>query len=224
MSLPNLQLWAKTDPANDINVPSAQLVIITSMRNNVRAFLASPATYNYTGDFTIAVDAKAFNPGATCLYVPFMLCDTNDSRSGIRNAGGSFFDVYFQRSSGIHRITLEESDSGTTYTDTFIPWIDNTIYTFIVSRDLSVGTYGTLKCKIYTDYDHDINDGTLVDTLSVVLHSSIKVFDRHQTATSNEGGGTSPISGEISYYDDNVAPSGNAAYYYQMLNNNRRGR
>ena len=200
MSLVDFTTWAETDPGNDITINGPQTITITNLPNNVIAHVDSPAIYNYNGDFELIIDAKASGPGITVLYSPALMCDTNNSRSGLISANKSFFNFFIQNASGAMRITLEEVDSGIKYTDTFIPWVVNTIYTFVFSRDISVGPYGTLYCDIWTGGV----GGVLIDTLAITLHTSLKIFDRLQAATSNQGGGISTIDGVISKFDDGL--------------------
>lgn len=83
-------------------------------------------------------------------------------------------------------IGLAELDGGTAYSDNLIGFSVDTPYYIEIERDETVGTYGTLYIRVYSDSAYT----TLVDDGFVTLHTSKKDFQYHFAVNSYNNGTT----------------------------------
>ncbi|KKK50666.1 hypothetical protein LCGC14_3122740, partial [marine sediment metagenome] len=126
------------------------------------------------------------------------IANTVDDLYGIDIGGGSYLSLFATVSpASEHNIYLEECDSGTVYDSAAYTLTINTDYYLSIQRDESIGTYGTLYCYIYSNAART----TLLQTLSVALHTSKKDF-RYIFTSHSQSGGTA--SDTHSGYSENL--------------------
>ncbi len=147
---------------------------------------------DFTCDFTVKITASAKNQASAMTW-------------GIANALGDFQALDDASEDGLflhqehpnapdrHQIELFELDGGQVYGSGNFTLTVDTIYYFRVYRDESVGTYGTLYCKIYSDAGRTTSPGTL----SVALHTSKKDFQYLYAVQSYDGTSVAAMSGYI---------------------------
>jgi hypothetical protein len=179
--------FSETDAAARIALTDANTVTVTDLDNDEDARLSIDKTADhFDGDFEFHVDIKCTANGANgdrCGV--WALANTTDSLNDIDTASGDYFAVYWMESGGSDYFVLEECDGGTLYTDTSSAVIVNTQYYLKITRDDDAGTYGTVYCYIYDDEAMT----SLVDTLTVALHTSKKDFRYLYWVIGYEGGG-----------------------------------
>jgi len=109
--------------------------------------------------------------------VTWALANLVDDWVGIVGANGDGLCIssYLKPNEGVKSTYLRELDGGSEYSDTSALIVFDTIYYIEVERDESVGTYGTLYAYICTGNYYD-DGGSLVDSMSVALHTSKKDF------------------------------------------------
>jgi len=178
--------YVEYDLDSKYTVTAHQITVEDLTRNEV-AFIYRDFGVNYfSGDFEFDVEGqvKATSNGLATGYC-WALTNLLQSLNVIDGVSGDFLAVSFQEEDGDveWRIYLTECDGGTLYEDYYICSADTTYY-LTIKRDESVGTYGTLYCYIYSDSART----TLVDTLTLTLHTSKKDF-RYLHAAQSYGGG-----------------------------------
>ena len=106
------------------------------------------------------------------------------------------------------KLYLLERDSGTAYSDNGSV-NTSTVYYITVERDESTGTYGTIYAYICTGNYNGESGSSLVDTLTVALHTSKKDFRYiYGVASSDQGNGGNAISGYTEDLDLQEAVAG----------------
>ena len=132
---------------------------------------------HFDGDFEHLLTAS------TTLSAPDIDCETG--AWGMANDLGNWYTLQAGNRSGLvlnfsiydtygvsFGMTIAELDSGYNYTDRWQGGTSETVYYPRIVRDEAIGTYGTFYVYIYSDPDRT----TLLDTLSIVLHSSKKDY------------------------------------------------
>lgn len=139
---------------------------------DIRATRDFGADY-FDGDFLHLFSTAMTVSSVSTTSIPWGVYNNDSGVYDQVSASQSFLNLWLQTNSGpVHRFLLEEADAGSYYTDTYTSVSVGTTYYIEVERDESQGTYGTLYCRIYSDGIRT----TLVDTLSVALHTSKKDF------------------------------------------------
>lgn len=103
-------------------------------------------------------------------------------------------------SGGSLRCYIIEIDGGNFYGDSVSGLSDDTQYYIEIERDEAVGTYGTLYLYLCTG-DYYSGGGSLVDTLSIALHSSKKDFRYFWPLQHYTWGDSATMTGYSEYYD-----------------------
>lgn len=175
MSTENFLNYTEVDPNSRIAVVSNRVTWASITRNEITYIYIDKGTAYFSGDFTqyLTIDTTACGNGA--LAVHWGLANDIATQRAIYLAGGSELYFYVFGLTNNITLTLAEMDSGTGYGDDYTAsrsTIEGTVYYLKIVRDESVGTYGTLYCYIYSDDART----TLVDTLSITLHTSKKDF------------------------------------------------
>lgn len=163
--------YTEVDPGTKITI-TATRVTFADLRRNEEAYVYLDKGVDYfAGNFTIylTLNLSAYD-GAEVLSPWVMANDIDDVRGiDVDLASDSLF-IYIGSALAV---TIYECDGGTLYGDASPYTITaGTTYYLKIVRDESVGTYGTLYLYIYSNSART----TLLDTLSVALHTSKKNF------------------------------------------------
>jgi len=172
MALENYTTYSEYDASGLVTVGANTLAVAG---NNKIAFSVHKvfAAGHFSGDFEHVV-AVALNDDSSISYAwcPFWGLSNETAESAhsfkqIKEASGDcLYVTQYEGSDSDVWIRLFEISTGTEYTDFYKYGSYDTWYYCEIERDESVGTYGTLLCRIYSDESRT----SLVDTLSVTLH------------------------------------------------------
>ncbi len=203
----NFLTYPEVDPNNRVAVTSTR-VTWAALDRNETAYVASDKGVDYfDGDFvhTVTVNMTALVNGS---YVnAWGLTNELNSFRVIDNTNGDFLSVTLLGLTAgvIPTINIYECDGGAVYSDSYTPASLTTLYYLTIVRNEAVGTYGTLYCYIRTGS----HTGTLVDTLTLTLHTSTKDFRYvHAVNSDNSTATPYPSSG---YTEDLTIEGGGAS-------------
>ncbi len=128
----------------------------------------------------------------TSLISFWQLANAVNDISGL-DSGDHLYAFYWDTGPTIY---LRERDASTNYSDTYAG-ATATQYWYELERDEAVGTYGTIYLRIYSNSSRT----TLLDTLSIALHTSLKDYRYlYVTNTLDDAGGSS-ATGYSQNYD-----------------------
>lgn len=173
-SIEDFSLYAQIDPDENITVTSTR-VTFDHLTRNESAFVYKDKGYGYFA-YNFEVDFEwyfADGTGASGLQSIWTVSNVVNDRNSLYTADDDYLTVYSRPYGSspdtYEKLTLEECDSGTVYTDvsSYSGHTMGTSNYIKIVRDEDVGTYGTLYCYIYSDAAMT----TLEDTLSLTLHS-----------------------------------------------------
>lgn len=188
--------YTEKDDNNRATVTTSRITV-ASMPSTEDVYIYKDKTANfYDGDFTFAVTIKLTAADADGHQYVWMVANLIDDTKGIDDASGDFLAAFFYSFGGIYYIAIRECDGGSVVSDFYICSL-NTVYYLTITRDESVGTYGTLYCYIYSDADRT----NLLDTPTLTLRTSKKDF-RYLYGLNNRNSGTSGRT--ISGYSENL--------------------
>jgi len=215
MALENYTTYSEYDASGLVTVGANTLAVAG---NNNTAFSVHKvfAAGHFSGDFEHVVAAALNNDGTVSMpWCPFWGLSNETAESAhsfkeIKAASGDCLYIAQYEDSGSVRIQLYEVSTGTEYTDFYKYASYDTWYYCEIERDESVGTYGTLICRIYSDESRS----TLVDTLSVTLHEK-EDFRTVYAVSSYYNNYNRPYSQEIKNLD--LQESGTPEWYYRRL-------
>jgi hypothetical protein len=195
MGLENFTTYTEVDPGGNFTV-TAPKIVTTLLPRDVDAYVYDDkGVGHFDGNFDHLVDSKVVS-GPTNYTMHFWhLANVVDDWWGQFAGNKDFLGLYWVTTAS--SIRLIECDGGTLYTDSSLALSFNTYYYFIISRDESIGTYGQLKCEIFSDIARTV----LVETLTVALHSSKKDFQYIYGAISLNNATTGVVSGESENLD-----------------------
>jgi len=169
MATEDYTTYTESDPSGELTVVAAKIDWADVRRDEgVWVYDDFGAAY-FSGDFTHEVECELSADGGTgwsAIWGMANAIDTFDSIADIDH-----FNVSIEGNSGSPFIGLRERDSSTNYSDNYGISLGVRYY-LSIERNEAVGTYGTIYCKIYSDSGRT----TLLDTLSVTLHTSKKDF------------------------------------------------
>jgi hypothetical protein len=191
MPLEDFTTYTEVDPNNRFTVTATKVDVVGLERNEDAYVYADKGVDHFDGDFEILFETFA-NSGASAFMAHAMMSNFIDDYEGHRAANESFLAV---DRDGAEDIILVERDGAGQFPDvssrTVGPWY------CIFERDESVGSFGTMYCFIYSDSDRL----TLVDTLSIALHTSKKDFRYYYVANSVNDGNVLPFTGYSQNHD-----------------------
>jgi hypothetical protein len=185
----NFLTYTKVDPSNWLTV-TAQKVTFTSMGNNATTYLykdmgVGGITGSYSYNINTILNGTPSSSGQATVWA---ISNTLGDDAGIFAVGHSHV-VKWSSASGL--IYLEEYlNPSTPYAASYTPGLNKEVF-LTVSRNTSVGTYGTLYLYIYADEDRTI----LTTTLSVTLHENINYRYIYGCAGNNTSTAGQSISG-----------------------------
>ena len=180
MAVENFSGYTEVDPNTKITKTSTRVTWVGLTRVE-DAYVYKDKTANYfDGDFTHqltvnSVDLTAPAGQATNIAICWAVGNTIGSWQDVDDASGDQLHLYIrvEGTGSKHKFLLGELDGGAAYNSaTDLQIAGNTPYYLKITRDESVGTYGTLYCYVYSNPART----TLVGTLSLTLHTSKKDF------------------------------------------------
>lgn len=173
-------------------------ITVASMPSTEDVYIYKDKTVGfYDGDFTFVATVNLTAADADGRQYVWMVANLVDDAKGIDDASGDYLACFlYGAGSSVYNIYLEECDGGAIYQDSYVISL-NTPYYLKITRDETIGTYGTLYCYIYSDAART----ALLDTLSITLRSSKKDF-RYLYGLNNRNSGVA--SRAISGYSENL--------------------
>ena len=203
--LENFTTFTEVDEDGDYTITSTK-IDISSLRGDAVSYVYKDMGANFfSGDFTHKLEVFV-NSGSSDGQSTKLWAVSNDigTYSSLTTGSKSFLALRADREGTQSLIRIIEVDSGTAYTDQWIGGDDDTLYYLTITRDEATGTYGTIYCYIYSDSGRT----TLVDTLSVALHTSKKDFRYIYGAMSRGTTGESDyFTGYVQNLDLNLDPT-----------------
>jgi hypothetical protein len=181
--------YTEVDAASRLTV-AANTLTIAALDNDENAYLYKDFTASYfSGDFGHVVKANfSAKTGTPFLCIWAMANAITNIGAQVTTPTGIGLAVYFN---GTH-IVLAEMTVGTTYS-TSIAVSLSTDYYIRITRDESVGTYGTLYCHIYTDSQFM----NLVDSMTLTLHSKTDFQYLYAMSSQTGGAGSTSVTATI---------------------------
>ena len=183
--------YTEVDPNGRITVTSPKVAWADLSCNEDAHVYKDKGVNHFAGDFEHLVENQLTSAAANAWVVTWMVANDIDDWNGLRGASLSHLAVYDFRgtSPAVEPIWgIFEQDGASAYNDETPTGLFSfgTTYYLKIKRDESVGTYGTIYGYIYSD----VARTTLLDTLTVALHTSKKDYryiygaDTHNIALS----------------------------------------
>ena len=201
MPVENFTTYTSVDPNEKFTITSTRITF-DSLTGNETAYVYKDMGENhFDGDFEHLVTISWADDSVKNTYASqwALTNELNDLTTIYDNSGSFLAARMTMESENWCRIYILEIDSGDWNAD-ITPdagiYDNDTPYYFKIIRDESVGSYGTIYLYIYDDAERT----SLVDTLSVVLHSSKKDFRYIFGAASFKTGQVVTVSG----YNENL--------------------
>ena len=199
MSLEDYTTYTELDPNSRLTV-AANKITAAALQTNTTAYVYDDKGVDFfDGDYThyLNFEKTGGSGGAQDVFL-----------WGISNVvanGRTLFTTHlahqiFMYATTIPILRLMENRGGTTAFDDSIGLALNTRYWLTITRDESIGSFGQLKCFIYSDSARTI----LVDTLTVNLASKQNFRYAYGINADNYGGGDT-WSGDVSDLDVGIA-------------------
>lgn len=196
--VPDLTTYSEVDPNGWLSRTST-VETVTGLRRTAIAY----AFKNYGSGFfsTHTITEKFALDVSSCPQLSFVYCagfaleEGAYGTSGTRASNGISVSLY-SSINNVFQVYVEEYDGGVNYSSAASANKSlGTTYYLTLVRDPSVGTYGTAYLYIYSD----ANRTTLLDTLTLGLHGSVKSYSHHYTVQSyNDGNASTGISMTLS--------------------------
>lgn len=164
--------YTEVDTGSSVTVASDSLTLSTLTRDEEAYVYYDFGTGYFDDDFehTTKINFSALSTSAFVFV--WGVSNTADNFGQQTADDDDFCGVWVHNSSGTRYIKLRESDGSSQYDDSYSTMSLSTDYYLKIKRDEAVGTHGTLYCYIYSDEAME----TLVDTLSLTLHTSKKDY------------------------------------------------
>ena len=172
MAVEDFTTYTEVDPNSRVTVTATRITWAAIERDEITYVYKDKGVAFFGGDFThyLTINTTAIGNGMVATH--WAIANAIDTFEGIKGDGGSQLTLRVSGGASTIGVTIGEVDSGTGYGDDYILYTAGTVLYLKIVRDESVGTYGTIYCYIYSDADRT----TLVDTLSVTLHTSKKDY------------------------------------------------
>jgi len=171
MALEDFTTYTEVDPNARIAV-TANRVTWASLQRDEDAYVYIDKTANYfAGNFKINVTHRITTGANSGLVYFCTMTNLVDDWKGIDDALGDALGVFSHKHDTLttYHIGITEVDGGASYSSTQYTVTVDTDYYLTLTRDETVGTYGTLYLYIYSD----VARTTLLDTLTLALHDKI---------------------------------------------------
>ncbi len=171
MATQDFTTYTKVDPNGRFTVTVPKIVCAGLTAQEDAYIYKDKGAAFFDGNFVHNITVKATAVTQDGRFYTWALTNSIDDMKGIEDANANYLAVFLFGVSGVPRIELFESDGGALHGDEYIGAL-NTDYFLSIVRNESVGSFGTIYCYIYSD----VARTTLIDTLSVSLHTSKKDF------------------------------------------------
>jgi hypothetical protein len=166
MPFEDFATYTEVDPNSRISVTSSTITA-TALTRDEDAYVYDDKTVgNFDGDFTHLLTATRDNSTNVGNASAWALTNAIDDSQGLIAASESFLYLLYNNSTNLF---LAESDAGTVYTDFITTLTEGQTYYKTIERDESIGSFGQLTCKIYSDSIRTV----LIDTLVLTLHAKL---------------------------------------------------
>lgn len=207
--------YTEVDPATYLS-KTATTVTVAAMIRSTSAFTYFDFTAAFFGgDFTQQGTLIVDSGGDVNAVVGFhCLANSIDNQVNIRAFGGDLIGTFASPGASDFLWSLLEVDSMTDYTDASVALSFDTPYYYDFVGDGSIGSFGQAQLFLYPDSNRTV----VIDTLTVLLHTSKKDYRYYYPAQSRGAGGALAMSGSIANVDlDPVEASGAAARNLLLL-------
>jgi hypothetical protein len=171
----NLTTYTEFDPSSHIS-KTADRSTFTNLSRDESAYLYyDKGTGHFDGNFEHLLKCLGDECSGAGIAVVWELANIVGDLLDIYNQSEDGLTLYFYVSGGTLQFWLREYDGGTPYSDVSdVSW--DTVYFVEVERDESIpSSPGTFYAYICTGDYYD-NGGSLVDSLSIALHTSEKDY------------------------------------------------
>lgn len=162
MATEDFTTYVETDPLGHLSITASTITGTGITLDEDTYCHYDKGVGHFSGDFTHLITTNVTNVSGGSACASWALTNDIDDVIGLIGASKSFLRL--QHNSG-NTYILTETVLGTQYSDSGT-LTDGQTYYNTIERDESIGTYGQLTCKIYSDSDRTV----LVDTLLVTLH------------------------------------------------------
>lgn len=184
MSYVDFTTFTETDPGSKLTVTSTKVDVANIRASDVSYVYKDYGVNYFSGDFEHLMEVyigSATTDGIN--NVGWCMANAVNTRTALDAASSSYIQMrMYDEATNDARLTAAELDGSSGYQDVAPGLSQNTVYYIKIKRDESVGTYGTFYVYIYSDAGRT----TLVDTVSVALHSSKKDY-RYLYSYMNDG-------------------------------------
>jgi len=200
MAFEDFNSYTEVDPNSRYTISGdGEKITVTALQKGEDSYIYDDKGVDFfDGDFEHLVEFSGtyIDTDARCV-VHSLSTSLGPFRDGSVYLADTFAIDISAASSSFMRIIIYEVDGASVYVDNWNGASWGTPYYGTFYRDPGVGTYGTLYLEIYSDSLKT----TLVYTLSITLHSSIKKM-RYSYGTQSWGdAGTQAISGYTNQLD-----------------------
>lgn len=158
-----LTTYTETDPNNRYAVTATQVTVTNASRNEDAWVVDDKGAAFFSNNFIhrLSVQINSTTTAGSFGY-PWAIANIVDDMNAIFTTSDAL-NIALQNLGGSFRIVLQEFDGGASVFDVFVGSSD-TEYWLEVERDESIGSFGVLICRIYSDAYI-----TPVETLTVTL-------------------------------------------------------
>ena len=213
MPIEDFTTWSpgETDTGNDIVVNAASVVATDLPRNTNGWHIDDKGAGFYSEDFIqrFKLNKSARTNGA--VSSSWGMTNLEGDAKDVENASSDGLFVILSNPAGINRTQIREIDGGTIYSANWDGMALSSDYWLEVQRKESVGTYGTIYLRIYSD-----EFSTLIVTISIALHSSKKDFQFIAAVGGFNDGNTQTQSFTVSDMNLEVTAGNPWNYYAQQ--------
>jgi len=169
--------YTEADPGSDITVTASAITASALDSKDLTSYVYDDkGVDHFDGDFTHTLDFNMGSSSAGGAYLAKWLLGTliGDVKDYVDASSSCFFTRVFKSEVSPYpsNIAIFERDGGASYNDATYTFSPDTDYYLTVDRDESIGTYGQLRQRVYSDPSRT----TLLNTQTLSLHSSKKDF------------------------------------------------
>jgi hypothetical protein len=198
VAIENFTGYTEVDPSSSITKDSNTIDWTAITRNEAAYVYSDKGAAHFDGDFEWQFEWEATSSSATGAFVCVgNLTNAVSTIRAIYSASGSCFYCRDWRAASVNEIGPVEMDGGSVYVDIYYNPTTGTRYYITLDRDESIGTYGQLRMRIYTDASRT----TLVNTQTIALHTSKKDFRNVMPVSTWDDGVTDTKTGYIENLD-----------------------
>lgn len=213
----DLSAYTKSDPGSDIKKLVSRLTFNALDTRNTESYTyydwgAGYWSGDFEFDFTIYIDSSI----STTFATPILVANIVDELKGIVDASGDALCCIYYNSAGTHQFVLREYDSGTAYSATIYNITLDTLYFCRMDRDETIGSYGQLRLRLWSD---EVKT-TLLNTQTLALHKKTDYQYSYPLNTYNSSNPGVTMTGFFDNYSmtgDIGAVSLTPFYYTQFL-------